>query len=333
MYVDEVHRKSIQKTVTHMLGLASSDMLVRTAEVLLKAYENYLGQKVDSSRLGRLNVLFEAARVMLECFAPTNTSDLSELSQQSITSTRSRMYGDFGGGGFGGTAAATAARSSPSSSVAFALIGLRDLRDQMEMHALFKEQRLKAMGWTWTSEDRHLTTTHDLVGPDSAVESPQRVNAFLAGVTAGGSAYLEESPSYDPLRSGAGMNAGLGMSMGSVQGGSSVAAARGPNLVGGFLDFSAVTGFTRASAAVAAGMGVELAGAEGKGFSTHFKRFVDSLPVEADTEVEALQYSVVAAMAQVATAILVHVSFCTLFSHFMVLSRNKKCYDVFSNCR
>ena len=50
MYLDEMHRRSIQRNVSHALGLtgAATDLVMRAAELLLAAHENQIVQKVSA---------------------------------------------------------------------------------------------------------------------------------------------------------------------------------------------------------------------------------------------------------------------------------------------
>ena len=139
---------SAAELVAGKLGLQSPDSLITCAETLLVCSSQILDQKIDSCRLGKLPVLFDAARMLLQCFGGSEqaTAVARKLeSSLAINPTLSGTVEDF------------------MSDVDVAYYNLTVLEAQLEAHASFKEQRMRVLGWTWAAEDMYQSNGVDLV--------------------------------------------------------------------------------------------------------------------------------------------------------------------------
>lgn len=123
------------------------------AEVLLAAHDKFVASKVDSSRLSRMALLFDASTVLLDCFAESSATSTLK------TAVSSHVHLSQQGQGMVAKMASLNHESQPAVKAQFAL---KELRDQIDMHAEFKEKRLQAFGWEWTPEDRNVLALSDL---------------------------------------------------------------------------------------------------------------------------------------------------------------------------
>jgi hypothetical protein len=125
------------------LGMDNSEELLNVAETLLVCSSQMLDQKVDSSRLGKLPVLFESARKLLQFFGNDAKKMDAAMHQLNFINT---------------------APPADISDVEVAYLNLTNLESQLEAHANFKEQRMRMLGWTWAAEDMYPSSGVDFSG-------------------------------------------------------------------------------------------------------------------------------------------------------------------------
>jgi hypothetical protein len=128
--------------VAEKLGLPNSEQLLNAAETLLVCSSQILDQKIDSSRLGKMPMLFDSARKILQFFGNDPKRLEAAISQLHL---------------------ANVPPPADISDVEVAYLNLINLEAQLEAHANYKEQRMRMLGWVWSAEDLYQTNGVDLV--------------------------------------------------------------------------------------------------------------------------------------------------------------------------
>jgi hypothetical protein len=113
----DVAQKSIYAAVSRTLGITNADDYLSPARILMALNVQQQNMRIDSSRLSKLPILFDAAQQLLTCFtiASQNSNNIFAKS---------------------------------------ALAELKELEEQLDLHSAYKEQRIKILGWSWGVDDR-----------------------------------------------------------------------------------------------------------------------------------------------------------------------------------
>lgn len=168
----------VRNEIAKTLKLDDVETLIQCAAILRNTL-NRMSSETDTSKLSNVTGIFDAARQLIIMFgksndvlpmqtldgsnSPTvtgfsgstsgsrfmrNIDDYARAERRSIAINRSRIYVD---------SATTESTLIPHAAIAINI--LNDLEEQLNLHRMYKEQRMKSAGWTWDNDEAYTEET------------------------------------------------------------------------------------------------------------------------------------------------------------------------------
>jgi hypothetical protein len=261
----DVQQKAIYAAVTRSLGLSNAEEYLSPSRTLLACNLQQLNMRVDSSRLSKLPILFDAAQTLLTCFAQATLSN--------------NIF------------------------VKAALADLKELEEQLELHAAYKEQRMKILGWSWGTEDKG--EWRNKMPSLASMDGRSLFASSKDGFELSSSTAVQQGPNYgeQAMLASALSNYLNHTPSGQLKGANSSNSLRKPSVRNGWIDVSSVFMPTApvgvdASATMTAMQALSAPMPQGENFLVQLKRFVFSFAAPSDKEMEQVRGQIVSCVAQ-----------------------------------